>query len=42
MNALKAVLLDDRGGFLADMKGDSSYSYLNDGQRSFIIEITQQ
>lgn len=42
MNALKAVLLDDRGGFLADMKIDNAYSYINDGQRSFIIEITQQ
>lgn len=42
INARKAVLLDDRGGFLADMKSESAYSYINDGQRSFIIEIFQQ
>lgn len=38
----KAVLLDDRGGFLVDMKSESSYNYVNDGSRSFIIEIQQQ
>lgn len=38
----KAVLLDDSGGFLVDMKSESSYNYVNDGSRVFIIEIQQQ
>jgi hypothetical protein len=41
INALKAVLTDDKGNFLAEMKNVSSYEYLNNDKRSFIIEISK-